>query len=301
MDNKHKIAIAIGYYLPQKSYLNNDCCIPLQLGFEETGIDMGIHKDNTGDNRSKKHPIYSEYSGIYWIWKNVDADYKGMLHHRRFFTNDRIGFVNSIKAAAGLTINYLKNLLYYEPCHYSKTIKCLTDEEYHNKVSEFTSFLPIILSKGYDIVAPTPYKYYHTRVRDSFSEVVTRVIQAPLIEAIFSLYPEYKPFFDKVFNGHSLYYGNMTIMRSDLFDSYCKYVFDIFDYIENYLVKDKFFIQPCEERALYRMFGYIGELLTSTFIMKSKEDGLKIKECNILFNKAANGNEATDYKKILLK
>ena len=69
---------------PSRKYINNDECFPLQLGYDETGLDLGIQKDNEGEQRSDKHFLYSEYSGIYWLWKNVNAEYKGMLHHRRF-------------------------------------------------------------------------------------------------------------------------------------------------------------------------------------------------------------------------
>ena len=55
-----KLAIAVCYYYPEKEYLQNEACIPLQLGYDETHLDMGIQKDNEGDNRGDKHPYYSE-------------------------------------------------------------------------------------------------------------------------------------------------------------------------------------------------------------------------------------------------
>ena len=53
-----KMSIGVCYYLPEPTYICNEYCIPIQLGFYETGIEMGIQKDNTGDNRSLKHPSY---------------------------------------------------------------------------------------------------------------------------------------------------------------------------------------------------------------------------------------------------
>lgn len=49
-----KMSIGVCYYLPEPTYICNEYCIPIQLGFYETGIEMGIQKDNTGDNRSLK-------------------------------------------------------------------------------------------------------------------------------------------------------------------------------------------------------------------------------------------------------
>ena len=42
--------------------------------------------DNTGDNISEKNRAYSEFTAEYWAWKNVDADYYGMCHYRRYFS-----------------------------------------------------------------------------------------------------------------------------------------------------------------------------------------------------------------------
>lgn len=81
MDKNVKIGVL--YYLKENSYIQSDILLPIQVGYFETGVDMGIQKDNTDDNRSIRHPIYSEYSGIYWMWKNVHSPYKGVYQHRR--------------------------------------------------------------------------------------------------------------------------------------------------------------------------------------------------------------------------
>ena len=49
-------------------------------------MDLGFNGDNTGDNISERNPLYSEWSVIYWIWKNCqDAEYIGLNHYRRYF------------------------------------------------------------------------------------------------------------------------------------------------------------------------------------------------------------------------
>ena len=49
-------------------------------------MDLGFNGDNTGDNISERNPLYSEWSFIYWIWKNCqDAEYIGLNHYRRYF------------------------------------------------------------------------------------------------------------------------------------------------------------------------------------------------------------------------
>lgn len=76
--------------------------IPLQVGAENKES-LGFQGDNTGDNISLKNPNYCELTGLYWIWKNSDADIVGLVHYRRFFYNsifsDHIMSENEINQA----------------------------------------------------------------------------------------------------------------------------------------------------------------------------------------------------------
>ena len=58
--------------------------IPVQVG-SEGKKDIGYQRDNIGENISAKNPMYCELTGLYWAWKNLDADYIGLAHYRRHF------------------------------------------------------------------------------------------------------------------------------------------------------------------------------------------------------------------------
>ena len=51
---------------------------------------IGFQGDDTGNNISEKNSFFNEMTGVYWAWKNVDADYYGLVHYRRHFTTESI-------------------------------------------------------------------------------------------------------------------------------------------------------------------------------------------------------------------
>ncbi|MBR1571668.1 MAG: DUF4422 domain-containing protein [Lachnospiraceae bacterium] len=61
---------------------------PLHVGASGKETITGARRDDEGENISQKNPYYCELTGLYWAWKNLDADAIGLVHYRRYFVNE---------------------------------------------------------------------------------------------------------------------------------------------------------------------------------------------------------------------
>ena len=74
--------------------------ISIQVGSALTNKVIYEIRDSLGeDNISNKNRQYCELTGIYWAWKNDEAEYIGFSHYRRRFvlSEDQVKFVTSDK------------------------------------------------------------------------------------------------------------------------------------------------------------------------------------------------------------
>lgn len=60
--------------------------MPIHVG-REGKEDLGYIGNNTGENISIKNPNYCELTGLYWAWKNLECEYIGLCHYRRYFAH----------------------------------------------------------------------------------------------------------------------------------------------------------------------------------------------------------------------
>lgn len=61
--------------------------------------------DDSGDNISEKNCYYSELTGMYWAWKNSDAEIIGTCHYRRYLLNKK-GYMFTEKEIQNLLSEY---------------------------------------------------------------------------------------------------------------------------------------------------------------------------------------------------
>jgi hypothetical protein len=84
------IAVYIITHGPE-CYQIPDYCLPLEVGAAlRNNFQYELRDDSSDDNISKKNKLYSEITGLYWMWKNDNHKHVGLYHYRRMFNlNDK--------------------------------------------------------------------------------------------------------------------------------------------------------------------------------------------------------------------
>ena len=201
--------------------------LPLHVGAEgkkdQNGqpLDIGFVRDNTGDNI-----CYCELTGLYWAWKNLDADYIGLAHYRRHFSLHR-------------------------------------KRDPFDGVLKYSELEPLLRNKR--VIIPTKRRYYieslynhykHTHYISQLDET-RRIIEEK--------YPDYLPSFDRVVRRTWGHMFNMMIMERGLVDDYCRWLFDILFELEK-RVKAGMVEMPALSSFQARFYGRISEIIFNVWL-----------------------------------
>lgn len=163
---------------------------PILVGEKKFNLKNSI-RDDSGENIAEKNQNYCELTALYWMWKNYNVDYNyiGLCHYRRYFTKSR--FFNVEKF-------YLDD----------------------NKINK-------ILNR-YDIILPSKFVFNKTLDKIYFEDGSGKEKDLLMTRCIINeIYPEYIESFDEVLNAKSASYCNMFITNKHIFMSYCKWLFSI--------------------------------------------------------------------------
>ena len=227
----------------------NDLIYPIQVGAALANRRFeGMLHDDEGDNISEKNPYYCELTAQYWAWKNLDADYYGLFHYRRYFSFSDEHFPTNHFADVLLDVNdeaTLKKIGLEEPRMHEVI------EKYDLLVPEQGLFVDkMSIRKQYEIA-----DQHHIEDLDCVLDILRE------------RHPEMMEAANKYLDGSYGYFCNMFIMKRELFFEYCEWLFDILE--EHERRRDFSMYDP----QSYRVSGYLAERLLGVYITWLKEKG----------------------------
>lgn len=253
------IQIAVAYH-KDSVLIKNDCLLPIQVGKACTDIELDIQGDDTGDNISEKNFGYAELTAIYWLWKNSNANIKGLFHYRRFLDlNPNTKHLNEDIYEYQLSETFSSSDFLNQMSISAKTITNLLNENV------------IITRRKEDLRSWSNYTVKSHYAAEHHGEHLEKAL-----EIIKTDYPQYFSTAKKLLDGHSSYFTNLFIMDSQNYNEYCSWMFDILFKIEPTLNLYDKTLAPNTKKA--RWAGFLGERLTAIYIQKQIDDGKKVAE-----------------------
>lgn len=225
MGKSHNVKIVIAthkkYRMP-----TDEMYLPLHVGADkkdESGneLDLGYVKDNTGSNISSLNFCFCELTGLFWAWKNLNTDYIGLTHYRRHF---------GIRKGK----DPWKRILTYKD------------------IEPFLENTKIFVPNKRKYYIETLYSHYkHTHYASQLD--ITRKIIA-------EKYPDFLNSYDRVIKHRYGYMFNMIIMKRNILNCYCTWLFDILFEL------DKRIDMPKLSAFQSRFYGRVSEIIFNVWL-----------------------------------
>lgn len=189
----------------------SDIYLPIHVGKKLTKAPvLNFIGDDTGDNISDKNPVFCELTALYWAWKNLDAEYIGLVHYRRHFKNPKGHKKNGVIIPAAIFRGLKLNPKTYS--NLQKTLSRSAAEE---------------LLHSTDVILPKKRNYYIENLYNHYCKTMNPAPMEKAREIIAKQCPEYLIEFDLLKQRRSAHVFNMLIMKKNLLDDYCNWLFPI--------------------------------------------------------------------------
>lgn len=268
---KPDIKIFVSHRIDQESEtIDNPLYIPVRCGaIYDDREDVTMLGDDTGDNISEKRMSYCELTVQYWAWKNVEADYYGLCHYRRYLSFAEKKYKTN------------ENGQVFEKCFAQNIIEKhnLTKPQYiQPRISEYD----VLIGKHFDITKKPTTRGYAKDVKQHWEYWADILIEEGTLDilrdCIETTHPEYLEFFDTYMQSKEYIGYNCFVMKKEFFNELCQFQFDALGVLEKKLKTDEY------SERMNRTCGFMGEILYATYItyLQSTKKAV-IKELQLVF------------------
>lgn len=240
---------------------------------ERENIDM--IGDDTGDNISDKRMTFCELTVQYWAWKNIEADYYGLCHYRRYLNFSKYSHVVDVYGNVVENEKIQKSLYSLYGFH---------EKDMRNMIKKFD----IIVSSVLDI-STFPQKYSSVKAQWCDVDHLDKSVLDITLNIISRIQPNYINTAQSVLNGRRINFCNLHVMRKTIYFDYNQWLFSILFALEKELN-----ISLYSEEG-QRIFGHLGERLLAIYVehLRLNNESILIKELQPIF--------FVDYLKDVLK
>lgn len=278
--NTLKIHIAVACHKPSR-LPNNELLVPVQVNSSCAKNRMEMAHDDEGDNISRKNPEYCELTAQYWEWKNVEADYYGLCHYRRFLC---------FKTQENVRFNEREQIEAERIDSFSITRFGLEDEASMREIIEAND---VVTGMNQNISRlPTPRgnqatAYKHWTAHDR-ALIMTEDLEK-MLDILDRISPDVGRDTREYLNSGVFSGFNCFVMKKRLFQELCQIEFAVLEQLEQCVDLTNYSTQ------LSRIYGFMGEIISSGYIYHLEKCGFGVKHVPLVFIKNTDDEVKHDY------
>lgn len=220
---KEKLQIIVASHKPY-DVVQDEYYLPVHAG-AAMAQKAEYQSDAQGASISHKNDLYCELTALYWAWKNLPADALGLMHYRRYL------------GCPGRNFPWI-----------ARRERIATGEE----LLRYLEKTPVILPKKRDyVIESREEQYVHAHGRaglDALRAVMKRRT------------PQYLPAFERSMKRTAGHCFNIFVMRRDLCDAYCQWLFDTLFEVEETMRA------AAPQEITPRLFGFLSERMLDCWL-----------------------------------
>ena len=233
---KKNVKIVVAVHKPY-DVLRDDTFVPVHAGALGKA-DLGYQSDAQGEHISEKNGLYCELTALYWAWKNLPCDALGLMHYRRYL---------GVPARMGRPLRE----------------RIATGEE----LAAYLEKTPVILPKKRDyFVENREDQYVHAHGRESMD-----MLRCVLADRC----PQYLPALEKTLRRTAGHCFNIFVMRRDLADAYCSWLFETLFEVEARMR------EQTPQAVVPRLFGFLSERMMDCWLETNGYDYAELPVVNM--------------------
>lgn len=188
---------------------------PVQVGcsLRNDKFPWAFH-DDKGNNISGLNPMYCELTTQYWAWKNTSSEYVGFCHYRRYF--DFSGTRHDENIYGEIMDDFIDAA--------SQKKYALDDKS----IEKFVTQYDVITTERKDI---RTYAGRNATLRSQYDAADKLFVKDldKIISILKKQHPEYGQDADRFLSGHMGRFCNMFIMKREIFNDYCAWLFPLLE------------------------------------------------------------------------
>lgn len=253
-----EIKIAVACHKPSVLPKNN-LFVPVQVGaFHAKKKIDGMRQDNEGENISEKNPNYCELTAQYWLWKNIEADYYGLCHYRRFLAFKDPGVKRNLRNQIDATIPDQYN---FERFGLEDEILMKKEIESADLVIGDTQSVPQLYTpRG---VQSSAYQHW---VKHDRALIMKKDLDT-MLSILNQVSPKIGRAAKEYLSGKNFLGFNCFIAKKELFNELCEIEFKTLELLEKKIDFTNY------NQQLTRIYGFMAEIISSSYFYYIEKSG----------------------------